>query len=463
MLIDSETSRLRSLLVNSGRFSFPEADRRLTQSSLALAADRDILSTAAAQAALLTAVAAGVRTFGEIAVPPNLDIAVKTPLPIPGNSLCEQLRVLGACERVPKPGERLLVIGSSEYERDYSALRAVWSGWIAGIQPGGHPIPAGSTHCVLAAAAAGALGIAESFAVEYGNVRAGRRVQQLSLWSPGTYEESVGPDEFALPLSEWVVGIGNLGQAHLWCLALLPYPKPEDVALLLQDFDYVKAENWGTSLLVQRGRYGMLKTRLAEKWCAARGFRVRRIDRRLDEYLRRQEDEPVLAVAGLDRLPPRRLLGHVGFDHIVDVGLGADADTYHQFRLTVFDRNYSPAKHFGQVRDQDSRERTQHLAAYQSLLSGGLVDACGMASLAGIPVAVPFVSLIASAVALAQVIRLASGAAPAVSLTASVDSLASCRATSGLALVRPTFPVVHGARWAQTVTQQRAKTEPAVD
>ncbi len=70
-----------------------------------------------------------------------------------------------------------------------------------------------------------------------------------------------------------------------------------------------------------------------------------------------------------------------------------------------------------------------------------------MASLAGIPVAVPFVSLIASAVALTRVIQLCSGARPAVSLTTSVDALASMRATLGSALARPTFPLVHGARW----------------
>jgi len=57
--------------------------------------------------------------------------------------------------------------------------------------------------------------------------------------------------------------------------------------LFLQDDQIVGRENWGTFVLVQRGRYNLLKTRLAEEWATARGFQVRRIDRRLDEHLLR--------------------------------------------------------------------------------------------------------------------------------------------------------------------------------
>jgi len=448
MLIDSETSRLRSLLVNSGRFDFREADERLLHTSLALAVDHAVLHTPAAQAALLTAVAVGVRSFGEVSVPPGLDVGIMTRLPIPGRSIAEQALALGAIERAPKVGERLLVIGPSLYDDRHAAVRAVWSAWTASVQPAMHSIETGSSWCALAGATAGALGIAEAFLVEYGNVRAGRRVQRLGLWSPGILADGGSdPTEFALPLAEWLIGLGNLGQAHLWCLALLPFPKPEDMLLTVQDFDIVKPENWGTSILVQRGRYGMPKTQLAEQWCAARGFKVRRIDRRVDAHLRRHDEEPLLAVAGLDRMPPRRLLGRVGFEHIVDVGLGAGADDYDQFRLTIFDRSRSPGEHFAAVEDRAVRGEREALPAYQSLLSGGSIDPCGIASLAGIPVAVPFVSLIASAVAIAQVIKLASGATPIMSLTGSVGRLELLRTTTGREVSRPTFPVVPNVTW----------------
>jgi len=244
MLINSETSRLRSLLVNSGQLGFTDADERLLQTSLALAADHDVLRAPAAQAAFLTAVAIGIRSFGEIAVPAGLDIDVQTRLPISGKTLAEQVRVLGAIERTFKPGERLLIIGPCAYNDQHPAVRAVWNGWTAGVQPATHAVESGSTSCVLAGATAGALGIAEAFLAEYGDARAGRRVQHLSLWTPGVYSDgNSAPPQFALPLAEWVIGLGNLGQTHLWCLALLPYPNPEDVVLTLQDFDIVKREN----------------------------------------------------------------------------------------------------------------------------------------------------------------------------------------------------------------------------
>lgn len=448
MLIHSETSRLRSLLVNSGQLNFADADERLQQTSLALAADFDVLRTPAAQAALLTAVAIGVRSFGEVAVPAGLDVEVQTLLPIPGKTLAEQVRALGAVERTFKSGERTVVIGPSGYDNQHPGIRAVWNGWTAGVQPATHAVESGSSWCALAGATAGALGIAEAFLAEYGNVRAGRRAQRLSLWTPGIHpREDPDLQQFALPLAEWVIGLGNLGQAHLWCLALLPYPRPNELVLTLQDFDIVKRENWGTSLLVERGRYGMLKTELAERWCTARGFKVRRIDRRVDEYLRRQDEEPGLAMAGLDRMAPRRLLGKVGFDQIVDVGLGATAEDYQRFRVTLFDRSRSPSQHFAAVEDRATHADNERLPAYQSLISSRVIDKCGMTMLAGIPVAAPFVSFIASAVAVTQVIRLVSGAMPMTSLTGTVGSSETLRTTPGEAQCRLTLPIVRDVAW----------------
>ena len=66
-------------------------------------------------------------------------------------------------------------------------------------------------------------------------------------------------------------------------------------------------KNPGTSVLVERGRYGMLKTRIAEDWAMRRGFQVRRVYRRLDANLFRTPIEPGIALAGLDRMPARRL------------------------------------------------------------------------------------------------------------------------------------------------------------
>lgn len=141
---------------------------------------------------------------------------------------------------------------------------------------------------------------------------------------------SFGPilSDVHLPTAIWLVGLGNLGQAYLWSLTHLPYPRPEDVVLFFQDDQQVGTENWGTSVLVERGRYGVLKTRIAEEGATARGFQARSMDRRLYDCLIRSDSEPGIAMAGLDGMPARRLLGHRGVEYVVVAGLGATVSDY---------------------------------------------------------------------------------------------------------------------------------------
>jgi len=62
------------------------------------------------------------------------------------------------------------------------------------------------------------------------------------------------------------------------------------------------------------------------------------------------------ALAGLDRMAPRRLLGVPGFEYVIDAGLGATATEYRKVRLNVFDSTLDPAQYFEGVEDDtDSR------------------------------------------------------------------------------------------------------------
>lgn len=196
---------------------------------------------------------------------------------------------------------------------------------------------------------------------------------------------------------------------------------------------YKGAQKWGTSILVRRGRYGDLKTRAAEQWATRRKFLVRRIDRRLDAELRRQPTEPVIALAGLDRMPARRLLGHPGFEYVIDAGLGATATDYQRFRINVFDRNHDPAKHFEGVEDrtEEAIRELLELPAYKELARTHKTGACGAATLAEKSVAVPFVSAFVGAVVVTQAIRYVSGEAPYATLTGDLCDVRTIRATLG--------------------------------
>ena len=368
----------------------------------------------------------------------RLDQPLLLPLPLGKKSLSEAATILGAQETGPPSPDRRVLIGSGVEPGSGWSVQAYWNGWSAGVAPGRKPVANGRGDCALAGVAAGGLAIGQAFLAEQGDLRAGRTTHGLSLWAPELGEAGAdrpGPSskQLHLPTGLWLVGLGNLGQAYLWSLTLLPYPRPEDVLLFFQDDELIGKENWGTSVLVQRGRYGVLKTRVAEEWATARGFQARRIDRRLDERLMRSDSEPGIALAGLDRMPTRRLLGRRGFEYVIDAGLGATVFDYRKFRVNVFDSAGNPADHFQGVEDQTEQviRELMQLPTYQELARSRGDNGCGAAMLAQPSVAVPFVSAFVGALAVTQAIRIASREAHHIGLTGDVGDLRTVRGALG--------------------------------
>ncbi len=435
--IDSETSRIRAVLVNSGRNSFEEAEEKLASSALALVLGGHAAATAAGQAAFLTAVVTGTRAFGRLTVQGSTEEPLLLPLPAPVKTLAEAASFFGAQHAKDSTAARSILIGSEVQAPLGWAVRAVWNGWSAGVTPARTPTPPLRSDIALAGIAAGALAVGQAFLAEQGGIRAARTTQALSLWSPGSEPGilAAGPawSDARLPKDLWLVGLGNLGQAHLWALTLLPYPRPGDVLLVFQDDQCIGKENWCTSILVKRSSYGMLKTRCAEQWALKRGFQVRRIDRRLDGHLARLPSEPGIALAGLDSISARRLLGGRGFDYVIDAGLGATAADYRKFRVNVFDSAANPSDHFAAFNDQGSSpvEELMQLPAYKDLAERLGDGGCGAATLAGRSVAVPFVSALVGALSVTQALRIASGEAPHVGTTGDAGDLRSVRSALG--------------------------------
>lgn len=429
--IDSERSRIRNALVNTGRCaSFAEADERLASSNIHIHMSPLAAMSPAGQSALLTAVVTAVRCFGNVTVDGALDPELVVPIPLKARSLEAAIVALGARSSPADGNTRTLHVGPAEDVTGWS-VQAHWDGWLAGVAPGNARVALGRGDCALAGIAAGAIAVGQAFLAEQGDVRAGRSFQGLSLWEPGGAPNNPGPAivSCSFPLELWLIGLGNLGQAYLWSLSALPFRRTHDVLLFLQDDDIVKKGNWGTSILAERRHYGALKTRVVEEWAERRGFHVRRLDRRLDEHLRRKDHEPLLAISGLDRMPPRRLLGRPGFEYIVDAGLGARAANYRSLRVNCFGPEGDPAVHFAGVEDptDDDIAALRQLPAYQQIETMPGCGSCGAATLAGQPVVVPFVSALAGAVAIAQAVRLASGDGFGSSLTADVGDLRTLR------------------------------------
>jgi hypothetical protein len=430
-------SRIQLALVGSGKFDLNQTQHQLEDVHLRVHLSVADPESATGQTAFLTAVALGCRCFGRVSVAGASGVPYRATLPLDADTLDEAAALVGATSSDTPPTHSILVGHCAAADVASMAVRATWKHWIAATAPAGDAAEPCEGSFSLAAVAAVALAVGEVFQQRLSNPRAGRRGQQISLWSPGATEVGpVNPNAVRLPRDIWLIGLGNLGQAYLWTLASLNFQYPKEVSFVLQDFDRIDDENFATSILTGTDDEGTLKTLIAEQWCLERQFRVNRIDRALDERTVVGPQEPRLAFSGLDKISVRKLLGGCGFQYIVDAGLGANAGDFDRFRINTFDETFLPSAHFEGQDDADESERANAFVeastAYKAVESASPEEACGLLAIAGKSVAVPYVSSLAACLVVAQAIRLVSGYAPYKSIVGQVRNLEGVGAHLGV-------------------------------
>lgn len=259
-----------------------------------------------------------------------------------------------------------------------------------------------------------------------GFAQAGRRVVGLSLWNPTTRDrwmDSKGdePNLELLPSDLWLIGLGHLGQAYLWTLGLLPYAKPQELRLILQDYDSLDLANESTSVLTNAKMRGTPKTRAMAAWAEKRGFRTALIERPFGANLRVQDGDPVLALCGVDNANARAALEDVGFQWIIDAGLGAGISEFLAMRMYSFPGPRSAKQIWGKA--GNIRKSLPHdQKAYQALRDAGL-DECGLTLLAERTVGAPFVGVTAAAIVIAEILRGLHGGRRIMAMDATLRSL----------------------------------------
>jgi hypothetical protein len=284
-----------------------------------------------------------------------------------------------------------------------------WDHWQASITPT-------STHagltCVsdnpLSGVAAAALAVNEAFLFVRGDVLdAGHRTVGLSLWSPLAVDDwrsetNKGPKLRYLPKNMWLIGLGHLGQAYAWTLALLPYPLDARPNLVLQDFDKAAKSNLSTCMLLSSNDLGKKKVRLVAQRLEVAGFTTDLVERRFSPGHRLMSGEPTTALFGVDNVASRRDIDTAGFTMTVEAGLGSGYRDFRNIRTHTFPgtRKASeiwPAESASQAAIE-LNETYKKLAAERN-------DVCGMTQLASRAVATPFVGAMAAALVLAEVLR----------------------------------------------------------
>lgn len=402
-----------------------EAQRLFADYRLVIEVGRDVATSPTLQAMVLTAVNTARRCFlGGVDVVGKVEnVDLKVPWRQCG-TLAEAVTDLhgrvAAHARADLHELPRIIIGDGRLPTSATAFaaRGTFDGWCGGALPADDPrrLPERQS-CVPAGVLAGALAVGEAFQHVRGNAYAGRRDVGLSLWRP---EPTVswlnmagrGPHLDLLPTELWVIGLGHLGQAYLWTLGLLPYADAGAARLVLQDFDVLVQANDSTSLLTDQAVLGQMKTRALARWADLRGFQARIVERRFAPNFHIAHDEPRVALCGVDNQQARAALEEVGFQRIIDAGLGAGPQEFLAFQVHTFPANHRTARDlWGNATSDESVPPSMpiHLPAYDCLLRQGL-DQCGVTLLAGRTVGAAFVGAATAAIVIAETLRLAMGA-----------------------------------------------------
>ncbi len=403
-------SRVTKALADAARVaSFGEAEARLDAVRLSIVVGADQADTPAGQAATLTGVATARKCFARVTLVVAKDAPLLSSLPI-GKTLAEAANRLGATiTTLPNRNvTHTIRIGSVARSAGWD-LGCWWDRWLSGIRAFDYD-RLGDSSLATAGIFAAALAVRQVFAcVLAGRDIPGRDVT-VSLWRPWEHVDPIakGPARFDVPDKLWLLGLGHLGQAFVWNLCFLP-GKAEGLAVL-QDDQSIGEENEATSLLVlpAEGQFGERKTRTAAPWLEACGWRTELIERRHYGDILITDDDPPYLLSGLDRVEPRLVLARHGFPFMIDAGIGHGAGDFEGIQL----RTIAKGQALNGLWEQSNAAADPYTkklldsAVYRELEEH--VGRCGTLEFAEASVAVPFVGAATGALAIAQLIRLAS-------------------------------------------------------
>jgi len=414
--IHDRLNRLVKMVLDTGEAaSLEDAKDLFSRYRLHLSLGADVVHSAPFQAAALTAVNAGRRCFlGGVTVSGPVDAALLVPW-CRRQTLGEAIKDLQGqlVHEPPREVPTLLLGDAPRRECAELSLRATFQGWTAAVAPDelGQRLAELSDFTPVGVLA-GALGVSEVFQHLRGsNAAAGRRETGISLWRPEDCYRTAehGPTLEQLPSRLWLIGLGHLGQAVLWTLGLLPYEDPGHVELVLQDYDELVEANDSTSLLTTLKQIGRKKTRAMAAWCEERGFRTVLTERRFGGNFKVAPGEPGVAVCGVDNPQARAVLENVGFERVVEAGLGAGPSEYLAFQTHSFPARKSAQQRWHSATQPRSASALLEQPAYGALRQQGL-DECGLVQLAERTVGAPFVGAAASAIVVSELVRMAMGA-----------------------------------------------------
>lgn len=390
-LVD-ELNRTVKLALDEGRAgSLAEAQALFEGFRLQIAVGDGFTGSPAAEAAVLTLLAAAVKTFlGGVELVGAVDERC-TLAWFEGRKLADVAVEAGATVGVRTGGQGAplasIVVGRGRPagEGFSVALTLDADGFVICPDSPARSDPQAPAEVGVAAAGAA---LNEAFAHLYrGSALAGQR--RLSFRMPATAARE-GP-----VVTTWMVGLGHLGQAFAWTLALSSGRARH--ALRLTDFDAVTASSLSTCLLVKGSDIGRLKVHAVGQRLASLGLAVSMDARRLNLDVIAPPQAADCVIVAVDNISLRRSLDRLAGMPVYEGGIGSGANGFTRVQFHSFPGSRLALDVWAGEDPHASRTVDISAPAYQALLKE-TGDECGTTLLAGRSIATPFVGAFAGAV-----------------------------------------------------------------
>ena len=376
---------LKLALDDGSAASIEEAVARFREFRICVDVRESVPASPGLEAALLTLLNAGPRTFlGGVEV--TGDVTQRLSLAwFEGMSVADVARSFGASvTNQPSPLTPTVLLGPDPVpDRPFAlSLQCGEAGFCLSPEGLGASSPRAEVECGVAAAGAA---LSEAFRFVYSrHPLAGRRRIRFTL---PTHDRN-SPER-----SLWAIGLGHLGQAALWSLALRPVGRPKSVRL--QDPDSVTESNVSTCLLSGAEDVGRPKVDVVAGRLEELGIRCTRVPETLTLPREVREGQPEAALVSVDNVELRRSLDSMAVSRVIEGGIGDGIDAFTRVQIHVLPGPRPAADIWASGDARASRVIDISAPAYQHLLK--TEDECGITTLAGQSIATPFVGAFAGA------------------------------------------------------------------
>ena len=385
----SETlNRTMKLAMDEGRVqSYQEAVELFRSFRIRLVISPGFSSTPGVEAAILTLLRAGPKTFlGGVELVGSLDERC-TLAWFAGKSLGEVATECGVSVSVDA-GVNLPTLcvgpGSATTDGFWLGLTVTADGFV--LTPD-EPKPSSADGSVEAGVAAAGAALNQAFQHIYRKApQAGQR--EVTFRFPVS-------SRLAPPRDVWIVGLGHLGQAYLWT-TMLKGGETRPALIRLTDDDNVSSSSLSTCLLVDAADVGRKKVNAVATRLVELGVKVEQDLARLDVDSGPVTSAQPLCVVAVDNVALRKSLDKVRGAAVLEAGIGDGVDGFARVQAHAFPGRRRARDIWVGEDPKASRAVEISKPAYQSLLKE-CGDECGTTIVAGRSIATPFVGAFAGA------------------------------------------------------------------